>query len=191
MRIRARNARLSAAPVSKRPKGTHLWMLPSHLQRVFYEKLTAPLVAAAKPAPGVVEELRGSKAAGLNLWADPSADYSVRMITRRVLETFKYKVHEATCAREAVEVWRQHAGEIALLLTDIVMPEGVSGRDLADKLRAEKPGLHVIFMSGYSADVVGKDTEFFRRTGSCFLHKPCPTATLIQTVRKCFDENTP
>ena len=78
MRIRARNARLSAAPVSKRPKGTHLWMLPSHLQRVFYEKLTAPLVAAAKPAPGVVEELRGSKAAGLNLWADPSAEWTRR-----------------------------------------------------------------------------------------------------------------
>src|ERR1019366_1230067 len=78
MRIRARNARISAAPVSKRPKGTHLWILPSHLQRVFYEKLTAPLVAAAKPTPGVVEELRGSKAAGLNLWADPSAEWARR-----------------------------------------------------------------------------------------------------------------
>ncbi|SPE51229.1 putative Multi-sensor hybrid histidine kinase [Verrucomicrobia bacterium] len=118
-------------------------------------------------------------------------DYSVRMITRHVLETFKYKVHEASCAREAVEVWGRHAGEIALLLTDIVMPEGVTGRELADRLRAAKPGLRVIFLSGYSGDVVGVDTEFFRRTGSCFLHKPCATAILIQTVRQCLDAEPP
>jgi signal transduction histidine kinase/CheY-like chemotaxis protein len=118
-------------------------------------------------------------------------DFSVRMITRRMLETFKYKVHEATCAREAVEVWGRHAAEIALLLTDMVMPEGVTGRELAEQLRAAKPGLKVIFMSGYSADVVGEDTKFFRKTGSYFLHKPCATAALIQTVRKCLDENAP
>jgi FixJ family two-component response regulator len=77
------------------------------------------------------------------------------------------------------------------LLTDMVMPEGVTGRELAEQLRAAKPGLKVIFMSGYSADVVGEDTKFFRKTGSYFLHKPCATAALIQTVRKCLDENAP
>ena len=114
-------------------------------------------------------------------------DYAVRSITRRVLETFNYKVHEATCAREAVELWERHAGEIALLLTDMVMPEGGTGRDLAEQLRARKPGLKVILMSGYSAEVAGKDTQFFRRTGSYLLQKPCTTATLVQTVRKCLD----
>jgi CheY-like chemotaxis protein len=138
-------------------------------------------------APMVQAKLRGGSETILLV----EDEYSVRMIMRRVLETFKYKVHEATCAREALEVWSRHAGEISLLLTDIIMPEGVTGRDLAEQLRAAKPGLKVIFMSGYSAEVVGKDTEFFRRTRSYFLRKPCPTATLIQTVRKCLDENTP
>src|ERR1019366_1465238 len=73
-------------------------------------------------------------------------EYSVRVITRRVLESFNYKVHEATCAREALEVWGQQHGEIALLLTDIVMPEEESGRDLAEKLRTRRPGLKVILM---------------------------------------------
>jgi len=114
-------------------------------------------------------------------------DYSVLVIMRQVLERFKYTVHEATCAPEAMEVWAQHGAEIALLLTDMVMPEGVTGQDLAEQLRARKPELKVIFMSGYSAEVVGKNTEFFRRTGSYFLHKPCTTVTLIQTVRQCLD----
>ena len=46
-------------------------------------------------------------------------------------------------------------------------------------------------MSGYSAEVVGKDTEFFRRTHSRFLHKPCPSAKLVQTVRQCLDDQPP
>jgi PAS domain S-box-containing protein len=118
-------------------------------------------------------------------------DFSVCLTTRRMLETFKYNVVEATCAREAVEVWGRHAGEIALLLTDMVMPEGVTGRELAEELRAAKAGLKVIFMSGYSADMMGGDTEFFRKTGSYFLHKPCATAALIKTVRRCLDEEPP
>ncbi len=148
--------------------------------QILLPAVLAPAKAAAVPAGA---PLRGGDETILLV----EDEYSVRMIMRRVLETFKYKVLEAGCAREAVEVWDQHPGEIALLLSDIMMPEGVTGRDLAEKLRAQKPELKVIFMSGYSAEVVGKDTEFFRRTGSCFLHKPCSTATLLQTVRQSLD----
>jgi CheY-like chemotaxis protein len=116
-------------------------------------------------------------------------DYSVRMIARQVLETFHYKVHAAACAREALEVWGQHAGEIALLLTDIVLPEAVTGWDLARQLHAQRPGLKVIFISGCSAEVVGKDTGFFQKTKCHFLQKPCSNDTLIRTVRQCLDEN--
>jgi PAS domain S-box-containing protein len=153
--------------------------------KIFLPAVPPPAEVAAVPT--VEAALRGGSETILLV----EDDYSVRMITRRVLETFKYKVYEATCAREAIGVWSQHAGEIALLLTDIVMPEGVTGRDLAEQLRTERPGLKVIFMSGYSAELVGKDTEFFRKTRSYFLHKPCMTATLIQTVRKCLDEKEP
>jgi PAS domain S-box-containing protein len=115
-------------------------------------------------------------------------DEEVRMITRRVLERYGYTIWEAPTAREAREVWRSHREEVALLLTDIIMPEGVTGRDLAEELRKDRPGLKVVFMSGYSTEMVGKDTEFFRRTRSHFLQKPCSPGTLLQTVRQCLDE---
>jgi PAS domain S-box-containing protein len=115
-------------------------------------------------------------------------DYAVRMITRRVLESHGYKIYEATTAGEALDLWRSHAEEIALLLTDIVMPQGVTGRDLAEQLRAQRPALKVIFMSGYSADVIGKDTDFFQRTQSSFLQKPCSSRTILKTVRRCLDD---
>jgi CheY-like chemotaxis protein len=153
--------------------------------RIFLPAIPPPAEVTA--APMAEAELRGGSETILLV----EDDFSVRMITRRVLETFKYKVHEATCAREAAEVWDRHAGEIALLLTDIVMPEGVTGRDLAEQLRAKSPGLKVIFMSGYSAEVLATHTEFFRRTGSYFLHKPCAAATLIRTVRQCLDAKVP
>ena len=86
-----------------------------------------------------------------------------------------------------MDVWRSHAEEIALLLTDIVMPQGVTGRDLAEQLRASRPALKVIFMSGYSADVIGKDTDFFRRSRTDFLQKPCSARILLETVRSCLD----
>ena len=118
-------------------------------------------------------------------------EYAVRVITRRVLESQGYKVYEATTAREALEVWRSRVKEIALLLTDVVMPEGITGRDLTEQLRAQQPILKVIFMSGYSADVIGQDSEFFQRTRSYFLQKPFSAQALLQTVRHCLDEKHP
>ena len=118
-------------------------------------------------------------------------DEAVRMTTRRVLERYGYTVCEAATAREAQEVWRSRREEIALLLADMIMPEGITGRDLAEELRKDRPGLKVVFMSGYSAEVVGRDTEFFRRTRGHFLRKPCSPGTLAQTVRQCLDEKQP
>jgi nitrogen-specific signal transduction histidine kinase/ActR/RegA family two-component response regulator len=115
-------------------------------------------------------------------------DHAVRLTTRRVLESKGYRIREATSAREALEVWHNHAGEIALVLTDIIMPEKLTGRDLAEQLWREQPGLKVIFMSGYSAEVVGENTEFVRRTRSHFLHKPSSARTLLETVRHCLDQ---
>ena len=111
----------------------------------------------------------------------------VRMIFRRVLESHGYKIYEATTAEEALGFWRTRAKEIALLLTDIIMPLGVTGRDLADQLRAQEPALKVVLMSGYSADVIGKDTNFFQRTQTSFLQKPCSARALLETVRRCLD----
>ena len=72
-----------------------------------------------------------------------------------------------------------------MLLTDIVMPDGMTGRDLAEKLQAEKPGLKAIFTSGYSSDIVGKD--FVIQEGLNFLQKPYVPQKLTSLVRKCLD----
>jgi PAS domain S-box-containing protein len=150
--------------------------------KIFLPAIPAPAEkAAAAPAEA---ELRGGAEAILLV----EDDEPVRRITRRVLERYGYTIWEASTAREAREVWRSHREEVALLLTDIVMPEGVTGRDLAEELRKDRPGLKVVFMSGYSAEVVGKDTEFFRRTRSRFVQKPCSPGTLVQTVRQCLDD---
>ena len=65
---------------------------------------------------------------------------------------------QAGTGDEALEVWRAHKEEIQLLLTDLIMPGSMNGRELAEKLLwAERPEFKVIFTSGYSADIVGKD----------------------------------
>ena len=113
---------------------------------------------------------------------------AVRMVIKESLETYGYKIFEANCAREALRMWKNSNGKIDLLLTDIVMPEGINGRDLAEHIRASNPNLSVIFMSGYSPEIAGKDTSFFRRSKTAFLQKPFPATTLLETVRQCVDE---
>ncbi len=115
-------------------------------------------------------------------------EHSVRITTRRVLESKGYTILEAASATEALELWQNHEQEIALLLTDIIMPGKMTGRDLAERLWGQRPGLKVVFMSGYSADVLGKGTDFIRRTRSYFVQKPFSSRAILETVRLCLDE---
>jgi CheY-like chemotaxis protein len=117
-------------------------------------------------------------------------EISVRRVTRRVLESIGYTALEATCVPEALEVWRQHGGKIDLLLTDMVMSGPLSGRDLAEQLRAQEPALKVVFMSGYNMEVVGRNTELSRKTKSHFLPKPFSANLLVRTIRECLDDLT-
>ena len=78
-----------------------------------------------------------------------------------------------------------HKNEIHLLLTDLIMPGNMNGRELAETFWAERPGLKVIFTSGYSADIVGKD--FKLESDLNFLQKPYHPQTLALTVRRCLD----
>jgi signal transduction histidine kinase/FixJ family two-component response regulator len=116
---------------------------------------------------------------------------SVRLLTRRLLEKFGYTVHEATSGRAALDVWRSRSLQLDLLLTDIIMPEGVTGRELAEQLRAGNPRLKVVFTSGYSGDVLGHDTEFVRQTNSRFVAKPCSPQLLLETIRQYLDAPVP
>ena len=90
---------------------------------------------------------------------------------------------------EAVEVWRANRDKIHLLLTDLIMPGNMNGRELAESLWTERPELKVIFSSGYSADIVGKD--FKLESDVNFLQKPYHPQTLALAVRRCLDGKRP
>jgi len=85
-----------------------------------------------------------------------------------------------------MQIWKQHKGQFDLLLTDMVMPEGMTGRQLADKLKVLNPELKVIYSSGYSADLITEEGLELSE-GLNFLQKPYHPQKLAQTVRSCLD----
>ncbi|HZI33627.1 MAG TPA: ATP-binding protein, partial [Candidatus Binatia bacterium] len=102
----------------------------------------------------------------------------LRDLAREILKDCGYRTLEAVSGRQALEIWRQHEGEIDLLLTDMVMPEGVSGVELAERLVTEEPKLKVVFMSGYTTDEV--NPELLHRNNACFIQKPYGHAELAR-----------
>ena len=82
---------------------------------------------------------------------------TLRALVRRVLERGGYEVIEASSGLAALELWKTKKTHVDLLLTDMVMPDGISGRQLAEKLKADNPQLKVIYTTGYSPDLMGKD----------------------------------
>ena len=79
-------------------------------------------------------------------------EVAVRQLAERLLRRLGYSVLTAADAQEALRVWASHSKEIDLVLTDMVMPGGLSGRELAARLTSDRPKLPVIFTSGYSVD---------------------------------------
>jgi CheY-like chemotaxis protein len=109
----------------------------------------------------------------------------LRQIVAKVLSRQGYTVLEAASGREALRLSEGRIQSVDLLLTDMVMPEGVMGRELAERLRELNPRLKVIFTSGYSPDMAGK--EFSPADRGSFLPKPYSPGTLTHLVRECLD----
>jgi len=87
---------------------------------------------------------------------------------------------------EALALWKEHRDSIALLLTDLVMPSQISGLQLARQLQLEKPKLKLIFTSGYSAEIAGRQTIL--HSGEDFLQKPFSPHDLLNILRRCLDQ---
>ncbi|MBA2584924.1 MAG: response regulator, partial [Chthoniobacterales bacterium] len=104
----------------------------------------------------------------------------LREFVSDALGALGYRVLSAPNGRAALEIWAEHHEQIDLLLTDVVMPESISGRELAHTLIMDKPDLKVIFTSGYSAELIG--TDFEREKQHAFLAKPYLPDRLAQTV---------
>jgi two-component system, cell cycle sensor histidine kinase and response regulator CckA len=104
----------------------------------------------------------------------------LRDFVSTALSSCGYQVLSAANGQEALDLWAERRQEIDLLLTDVVMPESISGRELAQKLMVDKPDLKVIFTSGYSAELIGPEFERDKEHG--FLAKPYLTDDLVKFV---------
>jgi PAS domain S-box-containing protein len=110
---------------------------------------------------------------------------SVRALSRRILERFGYRVLDADSGAAALRAWEQSAGHVDLLLTDLVMPGGISGRELAEVMMARDPAIRVVYTSGYSRDTVDRTLPL--GPGRDFLQKPYTARALAGRVRACLD----
>jgi CheY-like chemotaxis protein len=109
---------------------------------------------------------------------------NVRHLFAHVLGERGYKVMEAAHAEEALDLLARHRGGIDLLCTDLVMP-GISGRELAERIRLRQPDLRVVYMSGYNTDaLVGMG---LLAPGVPYLQKPLRPAALAAEVRGALD----
>jgi CheY-like chemotaxis protein len=110
---------------------------------------------------------------------------ALRGLMRSILQHYGYQILEAATASDALKTWDQKSGQIDLLVTDLVLPDGLSGDELARQMQTQKPQLKIIFTSGYSLEMAGQD--FMLREGYNYLQKPFQPVTLAQTVRQCLD----
>ena len=103
----------------------------------------------------------------------------------RMLDRLGYTVFAASGPGEAMRLAAEHAGEIDLLVTDVVMPE-MSGRDLGNRLRESHPDLRCLFMSGYTANVIAHQGVL--DDGVQFIQKPFSVAALAAKVREALEQ---
>jgi PAS domain S-box-containing protein len=148
-------------------------------------RIHLPLAGPA-PAPAAEALTLGQDLGGTETILLVEDDEGVRALATTVLRRQGYTVLAAPSGPRALALWAAAAAPIHLVLTDMVMPDGISGRELADKLRAEKPDLRVIYTTGYRAEPEGPG--FLTRAGAHFLAKPYNARTLCQAVRACLQD---
>jgi CheY-like chemotaxis protein len=147
---------------------------------VFFPATSEP-VKAPPPDTAHTTRVRGGHETILVVEDEPV----LRDMAHLILQDCGYQVLEAGAGAEALQVWERHPGGIDLVLTDVVMPGGMSGRELAVRLLASQPQLKIIFTSGYNVDET--NTDFFRRGGATFLQKPYTRIVLAKAVRETLD----
>ncbi|HEU5040926.1 MAG TPA: response regulator, partial [Gemmatimonadales bacterium] len=110
---------------------------------------------------------------------------AVRSSARRLLERHGYAVLEARHGADALRIVEEGPGEVDLVLTDVVMPE-MGGRELVERLRARRPSLKVLFMSGYTEKSITPDGVMPPHTG--FVEKPFTVEQLLRRLREILDQ---
>jgi CheY-like chemotaxis protein len=147
-----------------------------------FEVYLPRILAEATQVSGVPATTEGGKETVLLVEDDPQ----VRKVTVRSLLAGGYRVLVAGDGREALEVAaREPQGALRLLVTDLIMP-GMNGRAVADALSRVRPGLRVLYVSGYTQDVISAGVV---ESGIAFLQKPFTMGALLQRVRAVLDSH--
>lgn len=144
-----------------------------------------PAAEVAEPEPLSAPRSAFGVAGGSETIMIVEDDPSVRTIASAVLRRLGYQVIEAASGPEAINAWEAHGPKVDLLLTDLVLPGGMSGRELADQLRRIQPKLKVVYMSGYSEEIISRHIEFI--PGENLLQKPFPPSMLGEIIRRVLD----
>jgi CheY-like chemotaxis protein len=110
---------------------------------------------------------------------------AVRSLVTKILSRLGYRVLEANSIASAAEQWSRHRDHIHILLTDIVMPGGMTGIELSELFLKDRPDLKILYSSGYSAELAGKN--LLLKEGANFLSKPYDPRTLARSLRASLD----
>ncbi len=151
--------------------------------RIFLPAVAAPAVAAATAAP--VAGPRARRGDAVLLVEDEPA---VMRFTRRILERLGYVVLAAASGAEALRQARAHEGPIHLLISDVIMP-AMSGWELSRQLLVDHPGMQILFMSGYTADVLAPHGVLSQEVA--FIQKPFTGADLAARARALIEGGAP
>ncbi|MEO5803319.1 MAG: response regulator [Verrucomicrobiota bacterium] len=109
----------------------------------------------------------------------------LRELLQQVLEMHGYNVLQAGSGKEALEVWEKNSSRIDLLLTDLIMPEGMSGVALAGRLQTHRPLLKVVYTSGHPKETAVE--KYSLPPDSRFLQKPFNPSALAQLIQSCLE----
>jgi two-component system, cell cycle sensor histidine kinase and response regulator CckA len=148
--------------------------------KIFFPVSSLPAMPAEPPPPA--PPARGGSETILIV----EDEAGLRELFCLTLQQLGYRVFAEGSGAKALHSWSSRLDQIDLLLTDLVMPDGVSGWKLASALQAEKPDLKAIYMSGHSDDANGLVSGTAKNVR--FLAKPFSVETLAEAVRTCLDE---
>jgi PAS domain S-box-containing protein len=147
-----------------------------------------PRVVAAPAVPAVAADRGGGLPKGAETVLLAEDEPAVREVARRILRSCGYTVLLARDGEDALEVAGAHADRIDLFVTDVVMPK-LGGRQAAEALRARRPGVRILYLSGYTDDAVVRHGVL--EAGVAFLQKPFSPTALAAKVRAVLDAPPP
>lgn len=167
--------------------GGYIWV-SSELGRGTTFKIYLPMVEAAAESPQHVERSEGL-ARGSETVLVVEDDAALREVTCEFLQSSGYMVIPAGAPEEALQLAAGHNGPIDFLLTDVILPK-MNGRELAAKLSELRPGMKVLYVSGYTDGIMRDGVHGTLEEGLAFLQKPFTRRSLTWKIREILDSQS-